>query len=69
MTHPYGIPKLALKKRLKRRGVTHAMIADACHVDRSTVTHWLNGRLISKPIETGVSQLLGGYRGKGTIDP
>lgn len=54
MTFPYGIPKRTLKQRLKQRGVTHAALAKAAHVDRTTVTHWLAGRLVSRKIERTV---------------
>jgi len=54
MTFPYGIPKRALKKRLKKKGVTQDMLAHQARVDRTTVTHWLAGRLVSRKIEDTV---------------
>ena len=58
MTFPYGIPKRAMKRRLKKKGVTQAAVAKMAKVDRSTVTHWLGGRLVSKNIEQVVQALL-----------
>jgi len=54
MTFPYGIPKRALKKRLKKRGITQAALAKEAQVARTTVTHWLAGRLVSRNIERTV---------------
>ena len=54
MTFPYGIPKRALKKRLKKKGVTQDALAKQARVDRTTVTHWLAGRLVSRNIERTV---------------
>ena len=51
MTFPYGIPKRALKKRLKKKGVTQDALAKQAQVDRTTVTHWLAGRLVSRNVE------------------
>lgn len=51
--------KAQIKARLKRMGITQADLARQCNVAHNTISYFVRGKLVSKPLERKVAHILG----------
>lgn len=51
--------KAQIKARLRRMGITQAELARQCNVADNTMSYFVRGMLVSKPLERKVARLFG----------